>query len=113
MDIAGAVFVTQSVLLFVTGALLVYPLVAYAQNVAYSEGFVFLSLGFLVFTATYILGTFGIGDFGVRSALHFLATTCMTVGIWSFASEFVTAETDAFEIVDTTTSGGFDRANDE
>lgn len=113
MDPVRIAFLSNSALLLLTALLLVYPLVAYAQNVAYTEGFVLLALGFLAFTAAYILGTFQITSFTVRSGLNLLAATFATVGIWSFAREFVTVDPHVFEVADSSANRGFDRADDE
>lgn len=113
MDPVRIAFLTHSALLLVTALLLVYPLVAYAQNVAYTEGFVLLALGFLTFTVSYVLGTFQVGTDAMRSGLSFFAAVFATVGIWSFAREFVSIESNTFEVAEKSAEGGFERAEDE
>jgi hypothetical protein len=83
-------FLLNAVLLLATSLLLLYPLVTHAQNVAYTEGVVLLSLSLFVFTASYALGVLGLWTLAGRAGLNLVATVLLTAGVWQFAQEFVT-----------------------
>ncbi|MFP4632542.1 MAG: hypothetical protein ACLFMT_03790 [Halobacteriales archaeon] len=87
-------------LLVVTSLLLVYPLLAYARNVAYTEGLASLATAFFMITAV-IITDFWL-DMPVASNLaRFLAAAAAFVGIWFFARDFVHVDGMDLEI------GGF------
>ena len=95
--------------------------VAYAQNVAYTEGLVGLAVGFFLLT---ISNTFGFlidydvvapaldSSAAVRSVLNFGASVTATIGIYYFARQFIDTRSEDFERSSTESSGGFDDADD-
>jgi uncharacterized membrane protein len=82
------VFLAQSALLVITAALVVYPLAAYARNVAYTEALVLLALAF--FTTT-VVGVFDfvLGANTVANALRPLGALFALAGVWFFARDFI------------------------
>jgi hypothetical protein len=54
-DIASFAFIAQTTVLVIATALLAYPVVAYARNVAHTRGLLLLSGSFLVLTFTYVV----------------------------------------------------------
>ena len=112
----------QIAMLLGASALLLYPVLAYAQNVAYTEGFVGLSVGLFLLTVSNSLGL--LIDSGVllqslessvliRSVLNLGASIAATVGTYSFARQFIDTTSNEFSTEETTTSGGFEDAEDD
>ncbi|WP_267639640.1 hypothetical protein [Haloarchaeobius amylolyticus] len=106
--------------------LLLYPAVAYAQNVAYTEGIVGLSVGLFLVTVSNVLGLLIEYDvilpelyssFLVTSVLNLGASTCATIGIYYFARQFIDTDRSSFETetppATTTDTGGFEDAEDD
>ncbi len=92
--------------LMLTSLLLVYPVFAYARNVAYTEGIVFLALAFFMITVV------AVSDFLLE--LRLLANVARLagavsgfVGIWYFARDFI-----QIEELDLDYAGGFDLGDD-
>jgi|GEM_PF-1035850 hypothetical protein len=117
-QVLGAI---QIAALLAASLLLIYPVVAYAQNVAYTEGLVGLAVGFFLLT---ISNTFGFlidydvvapaldSSAAVRSVLNFGASVTATIGIYYFARQFIDTRSEDFERSSTESSGGFDDADD-
>ncbi|MCT9096818.1 hypothetical protein [Haloarchaeobius sp. HME9146] len=103
--------------------LLLYPAIAYAQNVAYTEGIVGLSVGLFLVTVANVLGLLIEYDvilpdlyssFLVTSILNLGASTCATIGIYYFARQFIDTGQSSFEAeTHTDTTGGFEDADDD
>jgi hypothetical protein len=82
------VLLAQAVLLLLTSGLLVYPVVAYARNVAYTEGIIFLALAFFAVTLV------GVFDFlldatTLANAVRALGGAFAFLGVWFFARDFI------------------------
>ncbi|NHN40421.1 hypothetical protein G9C85_02065 [Halorubellus sp. JP-L1] len=117
-QVLGAI---QIAALLAASLLLVYPVVAYARNVAYTEGFVGLAVGFLLLT---IANAFGLllehdvlapgldSPVAVVSIVNLGASVSATIGIYHFARQFIDTSDDAFESTQTEHTGGFDDADD-
>ncbi|WP_435358414.1 hypothetical protein [Haloarchaeobius sp. DFWS5] len=112
----------QIALLLSASLLLLYPVVAYAQNVAYTEGIVGLSVGLFLLTVSNVLGILIDADvifpdiyssLLVTSVLNLGASVCATIGIYYFARQFIDTEPEPFETQTTTTEGGFEDADDD
>jgi len=96
--------VIQTALLLAATSLLVYPVVAYARNVAYTEGLVGLAAGLTLMTVGNLVGF--LPEATVRAVvplvsvhplvwsalLNLLAGVCGTVGVYFFAREFLWAD---------------------
>lgn len=116
-----ALGVVQIALLVAASLLLIYPTVAYARNVAYTEGLVGLAVGFLLLTFSNLFGMLIDYDViahsiessaGIRSILNLGASVTATIGIYSFAKQFIQTTADDFETTDAPTNGGFDDAEE-
>lgn len=116
-----ALGVVQIALLVAASLLLIYPTVAYARNVAYTEGLVGLSVGFLLLTFSNLFGMLIDYDViahsidssaGVRSILNLGASVTATIGIYSFAKQFIRTEGSEFQTTNDETTGGFDDAEE-
>ncbi|MDY7080906.1 MAG: hypothetical protein SXQ77_00505 [Halobacteria archaeon] len=82
------IFVAQTVLLILTAFLILYPLVAYSRNIAYTQGFVFLAAALLLYTmsnvAEYILLNTLLAHLS-----RALAAVMVAAGVWYFARDFI------------------------
>ncbi|MFP4174475.1 MAG: hypothetical protein ACLFSW_01685 [Halobacteriales archaeon] len=83
-----SVFVGQAVLLVLTTFLLVYPLAAYARNVAYTEAFVLLAFAFFTTTLVGVVD-FVLGAETVANALRPLGALFGLAGVYLFARDFI------------------------
>lgn len=87
-DFVSFVFIAQTTMLVITSLLLVYPVVAYARNVAYTRGLLALAGAFLVVTASYVASV-PLGLSLVSAALDLVAALLAATGVWQFARPFV------------------------
>lgn len=92
--------------LLLTSALLVYPVVAYARNVAYTEGIVFLALAFFLITIVSVTD-FVLGMRLVANLARLAGAACGFAGVWYFARDFV-----QMQGLDLEYSGGIDLGDD-
>lgn len=113
IDINTAVLIAQTTTLIAASLLLVYPVVAYGQNVAYTRGLLLLASAFLVLMTTYV-ASFVFHMSLVSAVLDLTAALLAAVGVWEFARPFVRFADREFEAptVDET-SGGFESAGDD
>lgn len=113
MDIHTFVLIAQTTTLMAASLLLVYPVVAYGQNVAYTRGLLLLAGAFLVLMATYV-ASFVFHMSLVSAALDLTAALLAAGGVWEFARPFVRISDRGFETptADETT-GGFESAGDD
>jgi hypothetical protein len=113
-DFVSFVFIAQTTILVITSALLVYPLVAYARNVAHTRGLLLLSGAFLVLMTTYV-ASFVFHAGVVSSVLDLTSATLTALGLWEFARPFVRFDGSEVETTATVTetSGGFESAGDD
>ncbi|WP_227130997.1 hypothetical protein [Halorubellus salinus] len=111
----------QIAALLAASLLLVYPTVAYAQNVAYTEGLVGLTTGFVLLTVSNTVGLLIENDLiapavdssaGITSILNLGASVAATIGIYYFARQFIQTNAASFEATEPEGSGGFDDADD-
>jgi hypothetical protein len=109
-------------LLLAASGLLLYPVVAYAQNVAYTEGFVGLAMGLFLLTVSNVVGV--LIDYGVvlhtlessevvRAVTNLAASLCATVGTYYFARQFIDTSAGEFSTEETTATGGFEDAGED
>ncbi|MFC4407389.1 hypothetical protein [Haloarchaeobius iranensis] len=111
----------QIAALLTATALLLYPVVAYAENVAYIEGLVGLALALLLLTLSNFVGL--LIDAGlvpsldrsvfVRTSINLGASLCGTAGIYYFARQFIDTAGDEFPTAETEHTGGFEDADDD
>lgn len=87
-DAVSFVFVAQTTSLVITSLLVIYPVVAYARNVAHTRGLVLLAAAFLTLTVSYVAWIL-LGMPVVSSALDLVAALLGAAGIWQFARPFV------------------------
>lgn len=107
------VLIAQTTTLIVASLLLVYPVVAYGQNVAYTRGLLLLAGAFLVLMMTYV-ASFVFHLNLVSATLDLTAALLTAVGVWEFARPFVRFGDSEFETPTTEkTTGGFENAGDD
>jgi len=82
------VFLAQAFVLALTAVLVVYPLAAYARNVAYTEAFVLLALAFfrVVGVVDFVLGYRTLAN-----SLRPVGALFALAGVYLFARDFVRA----------------------
>lgn len=78
----------QAVVLLVTSLLLVYPVVSYARNVAYTEALVSLAIAFFTVTVVGILD-FVFNATTPANVLRVLGAVFALLGVWFFARDFI------------------------
>lgn len=112
--------VVQIAVLLASSLLLLYPVVAYAQNVAYTEGLVGLAVGLFLLT---ISNTFGFlvqydvlapaldSTAAITTVINLGASVDATIGVYYFARQFIDTDGAEFDASSTETSGGFDDAD--
>lgn len=112
-------YLLQTGLLLAASALLIYPVLAYARNVAYTEGVVALSASLFVLTVAYVLGALD-AALWVRNAVSFLSAVLAGVGIWYFARSFVSVGDENVPVgrgdaddAGAVERGGFDSGQDD
>lgn len=98
--------VFHTLLLLATSLLLVYPLVAYARNVAYTEGLAALATGFFLITIV-VISDFWLEMPAISNLARLLAAASGFVGTWFFARDFV--QVNGMEYY----TGGFDDEPDD
>ncbi|WP_135828516.1 hypothetical protein [Halorussus halobius] len=118
-DLVSFLFVAQTATLVIASALVAYPVVAYARNVAYTRGLALLSASLFVLTATYVV-TFFYHRPVVSGALDLLGALLAALGTWEFAEPFVRVGGDGLDATaaDGSTAteqsaGGFEGARDD
>lgn len=80
-------------LLLLVSVIIVYPLFAYARNVAYTEGLFLLASGFFLVTAVTVFEVVFPAD-AVADALRVPAAVAALTGTWYFARDFVDVHGD-------------------
>lgn len=97
---------TSTAALLVTSLLLIYPVVAYARNVAYTEAIVFLALAFFMVTVVSV-ADFVLEIHDLANAARAIGAVFAWLGVWFFAREFVHVEGFDLDYV-----GGLNRGDD-
>lgn len=108
-DLVSFVIIAQTALLVVATALIAYPVVAYAQNVAYPRGLLLLAGSFATLTATYV-ASFVFHASLASSVLDLLAALLAALGTWEFARPFVRFDDDVEAATVDDATGGFESA---
>lgn len=107
------VMIAQTTALIFVSLLLVYPLVAYARNVAHTRGLALLAGAFLALTSTYAV-TFLYQLSTVSAILDLFAALLAAGGVWEFARPFVGSDEREIEALTVEeSSGGFESARSD
>lgn len=109
MSAHGVLFV-QTVVLVVVSLAVLYPVVAYARTLLYTDAVAMLSASLLVFTAGSLVEE-GLGMVTASEAIYLLSALCFAAAVWLFAREFVRIGSGSFA-ADEATSSGFADATD-
>jgi len=91
-EVSQHLLAAQAGVLVLTTLLITYPVVAYARNVAYTEGFVLLACSFVLTTVIGVLD-FVLGAHTAANALRPVGAFVALAGIWYFARDFVRFDT--------------------
>jgi|AntRauTorcE11898_2_1112593.scaffolds.fasta_scaffold03534_6 hypothetical protein len=107
------VLVAQTVVLVAISLAILYPVVAYARTLLYTEAVTMLATSLLVFTAGSIVEE-GLGMVTASEGIYLLSALCFAAATWLFAREFVRPGSGGFDVDDTASraSTGFDGAAD-
>lgn len=101
-----AVGVVQAAMLLSATLMLLYPVYAYGQNVAYTEGLVGLAVALVLVTVANLLGFLPDGTVASlvpllgwdglvwMTVVNLFASVSATVGVYFFAREFIGSATD-------------------
>lgn len=112
-DLSTFVLIAQTTLLVIVSFLLVYPVVAYAQNVAYTRGLVLLAGAFTTLMLTYV-ASFVLHAEVLSAALDLTAAVLAALGTWRFARPFVRLDGGDVETPAVgDPKGGFESAGDD
>ncbi|KPN30137.1 hypothetical protein SY89_00860 [Halolamina pelagica] len=104
------VLAAQTVVLVVVSLAILYPVVAYARTLLYTEAVTLLAASVLVFTAGSVLQG-GLGMVTAAEGTYLLSCLCFAGSVWLFAREFVRVGDSSFDTDDTPgSSPGFDGA---
>lgn len=87
-EVPEMILLAQAALLLITSGLLIYPVLAYARNVAYTEGILFLAFAFFATTAVGVID-FVFGATTVANGVRLLGAASALAGVWFFARDFV------------------------
>ena len=112
-DFATFAFFAQTTALVIVSLLLLYPIVAYAQNVAHTRGLLLLAGSFLTITVSYVVWVI-LEMTLVSTVLDLTAAVFLAMGVWQFARPFVRFGDEKLETPTVRdTSGGFESAGDD
>ncbi|WP_276301126.1 hypothetical protein [Halorussus lipolyticus] len=113
-NFVSLVFIAQTTMMVLTSALLVYPVLAYAQNVAHTRGLLLLSGAFLALTVSYV-AAIPLGMTLTSAVLDVVSALLAALGLWQFARPFVRFDGGEVEATVTVTdsSGGFESAEED
>lgn len=107
MSVATVLLSAQTAILAVSSLLLLYPVLRYAWNVAYTTELLLLSGAFIALAASYV-ASFGFGAQTVSNALDLLAATATFVAMWRLAAGLAGRERGGLTIqTSTEVEGGF------
>lgn len=106
MSVASILLTAQTATLVVASLLLLYPVIYYAWNVAYTEEVILLAASFVLLAASYV-ASFGFGLSLVSSTLDLLSAVCAFVAMWRLGTRFVGDETDLSISESSQVDGGF------
>lgn len=82
------IVLVNSVVMIGVSLIIVYPVVAYSRNVAYTEGIVYLSLSFFAVTAITI-ADLHLGMEVLSDVLRLVAAIFAFLGTWYFSRDFI------------------------
>lgn len=91
------VLIAQTVVLVAVSLAILYPVVAYARTLLYTEAVTMLAASLLVFTAGSIVEE-GIGLIAASEGLYLLSALCFAGAVWLFAREFVRIDSGGFDV---------------
>lgn len=101
------VLIGQAVVLTLTSLVIVYPLVAYARNVAHTEAFIMLALA--LFSVTFVtISEYVLGMVALAHLFRFAGGVFALAGTWFFARDFIRVSGK-----DVLLQGGFDDGEDD
>lgn len=96
--------VAQTAVLVVVSLAVLYPVVAYARTLLYTNAVAMLAASLLVFTSG-SLAEEGLGMATASEGLYLLSCLCFAGSVWLFAREFVRIDAGSFAIEDGTSPG--------
>jgi len=101
------VLIGQAVVLTLTSLVMIYPLVAYARNVAHTEAFIMLALA--LFSVTFVtIFEYILDMIAVAHLFRFIGGAFVLAGTWFFARDFIRVSGK-----DVLLQGGFDDGEDD
>lgn len=106
MSVASILLTAQTATLVVASLLLLYPVVYYAWNVAYTEEILLLAASFVLLAAAYV--TSFVLDWSLTSStLDLLSALCAFAAMWRISTRFVGDDGDFTISESSQVEGGF------
>lgn len=96
----------QTIVLVAVSLAVLYPVVAYARTLLYTDAVTLLAASLLVFTAGSVLEE-GLGMTTASEGVYLLSCLCFAGSVWLFAREFVRVNEPSFTVDASDTSSGF------
>jgi len=100
----GRILTAQTVVLVAVSLAVLYPVVAYARTLLYTEAVTMLSASLLVFTIGSVVDE-GLGMVTASEGIYLLSSLCFAAAVWLFAREFVRINEGSFAVDDSISSG--------
>ncbi|NHX35068.1 MULTISPECIES: hypothetical protein [Halolamina] len=100
------VLAAQTAVLVVVSLAILYPVVAYARTLLYTDAVSLLAASVLVFTAGSVLEE-GLGMTTASEGTYLFSCLCFAASVWLFAREFVRVGGSSFDADDAPASSGF------
>ncbi|MBP1986230.1 hypothetical protein [Halolamina salifodinae] len=107
------ILIAQTVVLVAVSLAVLYPVVAYARTLLYTEAVAMLAASLLVFSAGSLVEE-GLGMVTPAEGVYLLSALCFAGAAWLFAREFIRIDSGGFDADDATpgASPGFAEAAD-
>ena len=101
----GRILAAQTVVLVAVSLAVLYPVVAYARTLLYTEAVTMLSVSLLVFTIGSVVDE-GLGMVTASEGIYLLSSLCFATAVWLFAREFVRINEGSFAVDDSISVDG-------
>lgn len=110
MGVASVLFTIQTAVLVAASLLMLYPVLAYAHNVAYTRELQLLSASFVLLACAYVGGV-TLESPLVSNVFDLLSALTAFLAMWRLAARFTATDSDgdtvAFEATRESVEGGF------
>lgn len=98
------VLLAQTAILGLVSLAVLYPVVAHARTLLYTDAVVMLAASVLVFTAGALVEE-GLGMVTAAEGIYLLSAVAFATAVWLFAREFIRIDDGSFTVDDVTQPG--------